>query len=88
MPAKKTARLALRVSEDLKARVEAEAERRGQKLTTFVERALESALGPSSESSAPESVVKDGRRGPSRPASTRASQLGKGTFTPRPKGKK
>lgn len=41
----KTARLDLRLDPDLKARVDAEADRLGQKVTTFVERALESALG-------------------------------------------
>lgn len=40
----KSARIDLRISEDLKARVVAEADRRGQKITTFIERALETAL--------------------------------------------
>jgi hypothetical protein len=45
----KDERLQIRISKDLKDRVEAEADRRGQKITTFVERALESALGGAEE---------------------------------------
>ena len=43
----KDARLELRISPDLKKRVEAEADKRGQKITTFVERALEAELARS-----------------------------------------
>jgi hypothetical protein len=39
-----TRRLSLRIDRDLKHRVTEEAERRGQSLTVFVERALEAAL--------------------------------------------
>ena len=42
----KSERLELRVEPVLKARVVAECERRGMKVATFVERALEAALAP------------------------------------------
>lgn len=75
----KTSRLEVRLDVDLRARVAAEADHRGQSLTVFVERALESALAGSLKSeAAPPS-------GPQR-ASTR-TPVGKGTFTPVPKGK-
>jgi hypothetical protein len=42
----KTARLELRVEPEFKARVELECERRGMKVATFVERAIEVRLAP------------------------------------------
>jgi uncharacterized protein (DUF1778 family) len=44
-------RLDLRIDPDLKARVRAEAENRGQSLTVFVTRALEAALSTESHAS-------------------------------------
>lgn len=67
----KSARLALRIDPDLKARVEALAAERGQTLTVFVERALEVALGAADGMKAPESVLPHG--GQSSPAPPRAS---------------
>lgn len=43
----KDERLQIRISDELKKRVEAEADKRGQKITTFVERALEAELARS-----------------------------------------
>jgi hypothetical protein len=44
MPDRKSARLEVRLTQDLRDRVETEAGRLGQSLSVFVERALESAL--------------------------------------------
>lgn len=50
--------------------------------------ALEAALGPSSESSAPEAGETTGRRGSSRPASPRAPVKWEKPFRPAPKGER
>ncbi len=67
----KDARLELRIDPDLKRRVEVEAGRRGQKITTFVERALESALSSGATGVASRGLLQDGV---APLASTRASE--------------
>lgn len=51
-------RIDLRLDEDLLARLDAEAERLGQTRTKFIERALESALGPESQDAPGAGVVR------------------------------
>jgi hypothetical protein len=64
----KSERLELRVEPELKARVVAAAGERGQKVATFVERALESALRAADGMKAPESVLPHGGQSSSAPS--------------------
>lgn len=52
--------------------------------SVWIQRAVEKALGPSSERSAPEAVETTGRRDSSRPAPSRPSRFDK-PFNPMPK---
>lgn len=81
-------RLDLRIDPSLKAAVRAEAERRGQSLTVFTERALEAALSASETPEAPrtQNAIVEARkraavRGSASPSLERFAK-------PQPKGKR
>jgi hypothetical protein len=91
----RTRRLSLRIDKDLKRRVDTDAERRGQSLRVYVERALEATLsgqgsGDTSSVSSPRGSGSVKETAPtessaSPPTPGRAKQAGSDAGTPLPK---